>query len=79
LIVVVTTAAATDDGHAAALNGLVQGAGYAAACIAPTVIGAVHESSGGWTQPLVAIAASVTVFGVLAVLGARRAAVEARP
>jgi MFS transporter, CP family, cyanate transporter len=54
-------------------SAVVQTAGYACAALAPTVMGAVHESTGGWTAPL------LVVTGVLAVMAAAMAVASARP
>ncbi|WP_402467146.1 MFS transporter [Isoptericola aurantiacus] len=43
-------------------SAVVQGAGYACAATAPTVLGAVHEATGGWTVPLVVVLGVLTLM-----------------
>lgn len=54
------------------LSALVQGVGYSLAAASPIVVGAAHDASGGWTLPLVAVAAGVAVFIVCSVWAAHR-------
>lgn len=42
-----------------ALSGFVQGVGYIVGAFGPLVIGALHDATGGWTAPLIALLASV--------------------
>ncbi|WP_418276060.1 CynX/NimT family MFS transporter [Isoptericola jiangsuensis] len=62
--VILTLLAQRSPSVAAARRGsaVVQTAGYACAAAAPTVLGAVHEATGGWTVPL------GVVLGLLAVM-----------
>jgi CP family cyanate transporter-like MFS transporter len=46
------------------LSAMVQGGGYVVAATGPLVIGAVHDSTGGWTAPLLVILGSVVVMAV---------------
>ncbi|MEL4318827.1 MFS transporter [Leifsonia sp. YIM 134122] len=55
-----------------ALSGFVQGIGYTIGAIGPLVVGILHETSGGWTVPLVFLM-------VTAVAGAFAGVVVARP
>ena len=57
------------------MSALVQGGGYIVAATGPSVVGAVHEASGGWTAPLLVVLASITVLAVAgtAAAGGRKA------
>ncbi|MBD2897781.1 MFS transporter [Spirillospora sp. NPDC000708] len=57
---------AHDAGVAAQLSGMAQGVGYVIAALGPLVIGALHDATGGWTVPMIAVLA---VCGALAVPG----------
>jgi CP family cyanate transporter-like MFS transporter len=46
------------------LSAMVQGGGYAVAATGPLVIGAVHDTTGGWTAPLLVILGAVVVMAV---------------
>ncbi|HEV7871988.1 MAG TPA: MFS transporter, partial [Modestobacter sp.] len=46
------------------LSAMVQGGGYAVAATGPLVIGAVHDTTGGWTAPLLVILGAVAVMAV---------------
>jgi CP family cyanate transporter-like MFS transporter len=48
------------------MSALVQGGGYVVAAAGPTVLGAVHSATGGWTAPLLVVLAAV---GLLCVAG----------
>lgn len=57
----------THDGHQAmALSGMAQGVGYLIAALGPASVGALHQSSHGWTLPLGVL---LVVLGLLAVSG----------
>ncbi len=58
--------------HARGLSAMVQGVGYALAATAPTLIGAVHDATGGWMAPLLVIAAALLVFSTCGFAGAYR-------
>jgi CP family cyanate transporter-like MFS transporter len=49
------------------MSALVQGGGYAVAATGPSVVGALHDATTGWTVPLLAVLASL---GVLTATGA---------
>lgn len=52
-----------DDEHATAgRSGLVQGVGYAAAATGPSLLGALHETTGGWTLPLLTVLVAALLF-----------------
>lgn len=57
---------ARDLGENRRMSALVQGGGYLVAATGPTVVGAVHEATGGWTAPLLVV---LTAIGVLTVAG----------
>ncbi|QEW01110.1 MFS transporter [Microbacterium caowuchunii] len=46
-------------------SGIVQGLGYAVAAIGPTVVGGLHELTGGWTAPLLTVTVAVVLFGTV--------------
>ena len=46
------------------MSALVQGGGYIVAATGPSVVGAVHEASAGWTAPLLVVLGSITVLAV---------------
>jgi CP family cyanate transporter-like MFS transporter len=58
------------------MSALVQGGGYVVASTGPTVLGAVHTATAGWTVPLLVVQAAVTL---LAVAGAVSAGPGDRP
>nr|WP_246345212.1 MFS transporter [Conexibacter arvalis] len=47
---------ARDVRHTAALSGMAQSVGYTLAALGPLAIGALHDATGAWTLPLVALA-----------------------
>ncbi|MGY4858602.1 MFS transporter [Cryobacterium sp. AP23] len=59
--------------HARRLSAMVQGVGYALGATAPSLIGAVHDSTGTWTLPMGIILAGTMVFTVAGLAGALRA------
>ncbi|KGJ72587.1 hypothetical protein GY21_14230 [Cryobacterium roopkundense] len=63
---------ATDDRHARRLSALVQGVGYGVACTAPSLLGAAHDFSDGWTVPIVLISLGVATFGSCGLIASRR-------
>ncbi|HEY1106649.1 MAG TPA: MFS transporter, partial [Agromyces sp.] len=56
------------------MSALVQAGGYLVAATAPPVLGALHESSGAWVLPLVAILVATVAFLLLTTSAAVRAA-----
>jgi CP family cyanate transporter-like MFS transporter len=57
------------------LSAIVQTGGYCVACLGPVVLGGLHDSTGGWTAPLMAAFLAVLalmVMGALASRGLRR-------
>lgn len=53
------------------LSAIVQTGGYAIASLGPVVIGALRESTGSWSAPLVAATAALVMLTVLGALSAR--------
>ena len=74
IVFIVIVRMATTDTDARRLSALVQGGGYALAALGPLAIGGLHDASGAWTVPLLAVFASVLVLGVSGVLSSRRVA-----
>ncbi|GAA1833013.1 MFS transporter [Pseudonocardia ailaonensis] len=63
---------ARDQAENRRMSALVQGGGYTVAAAGPLVLGALHESSGGWTVPLLAVVAAVLLLAGAGTLAARR-------
>jgi CP family cyanate transporter-like MFS transporter len=63
---------ASDAEQAAALSGMGQSLGYLFAALGPLLFGVLHDHSGGWTVPLLMLAALIGAQAVVA-LGAGRA------
>ena len=59
--------------HARRLSAMVQGVGYALGATAPSVVGAVHDATGGWTVPVAIVLVATAVFTVCGLAGALRA------
>jgi CP family cyanate transporter-like MFS transporter len=73
-IFAILVVAARDERHSAFLSAFVQGVGYVVAAAAPTLVGALHAGSGGWTAPLTAIVVSTALFLVVGGFAAESAA-----
>jgi MFS transporter, CP family, cyanate transporter len=52
------------------MSALVQGGAYVVAAAGPTVVGAVHAATAGWTAPLLVVLGAVALFGVAAAASA---------
>jgi CP family cyanate transporter-like MFS transporter len=68
---------ARDETENRRMSATVQGVGYTVAAAGPTVLGAVHDGSGGWTAPLFVALGSIAVLavaGTTAALGVRATA-----
>ena len=61
---------------AVALSSFVQSAGYVFAAVFPLLVGVLHESTGGWTVPLVVIAGVLVVAIPFGVIAGRRRTIE---
>ena len=59
-----------------ALSGFVQSIGYAIVAVFPVGIGVLHEATGSWTGPLIALAAVMVAAIPAGVIVARRATIE---
>ncbi|MWA05741.1 MFS transporter [Actinomadura sp. LD22] len=55
---------AHDARAAAQLSGMAQGVGYVIAASGPLVIGALHDATGGWTVPMIAVLAVCAALAV---------------
>jgi CP family cyanate transporter-like MFS transporter len=60
----------------AALSGMAQSLGYLLAATGPVVIGALHDSTGGWVVPLQVLCGLLVVQGVFGVLAGRARTLE---
>ena len=69
---------ASDDDTAARLSSMAQGVGYLLAAVGPFGMGLLHQLTGGWTVPLLALL-GVIGLQLAAGLGAGRARVVAAP
>lgn len=64
--------ARTRDHHrAAALSGMAQSFGYLLAACVPPALGAIHDATGGWTVPLIALACLAAGSAVVGALASR--------
>lgn len=61
------------DRHVGSISGLVQGLAYVVGAAGPTVIGAVHQVTGGWSVPLLIVLGAAATYGVAASIAAARA------
>jgi CP family cyanate transporter-like MFS transporter len=60
----------------AALSGMAQSLGYLFAATGPVVIGALHDSTGGWAVPLQVLCGVLVVQGVFGLLAGRARTVD---
>lgn len=67
-----------DDREATQMSALVQAGGYVLAASGPPLLAALHESSGGWQQPMLAVLVATVSFLVLTTVAALRSARDAR-
>ena len=56
---------------AVALSGFVQSVGYLIVAIGPLAVGLLHESTGGWTWPLIFLASSIVPAAIAGTIAAR--------
>jgi MFS transporter, CP family, cyanate transporter len=61
-----------DAAHAAALSGMAQGVGYVIAAAGPIGIGAVHDLTGGWRDPILVLLAVTAGLAACSLPLARR-------
>lgn len=52
------------------MSALVQGGGYVVAAAGPTVVGAVHAATAGWTAPLLVVLGAIALLGVAGTVAA---------
>ena len=52
------------------MSALVQGGAYVVAATGPTVVGAAHAVTAGWTLPLLVVLLAVALFGAAATAAA---------
>jgi len=71
IFTVVATTAGSQAG-ARRMSAAIQTFGYGCAALGPSVLGAVHTSSGGWTAPLLVVLGSVLTMSVAAQLALGR-------
>jgi CP family cyanate transporter-like MFS transporter len=76
IIFIIIVRMSSSDDQARGMSAFVQGGGYLLAATGPSILGAVHEATGGWSAPLVVVTASVVVLFVFGVISAAR--VESR-
>jgi CP family cyanate transporter-like MFS transporter len=68
LVFVIIVEIARNGMHARRLSAVTQGVGYGfGGATAPTVLGAVHDATGGWAAPLILVAVALVAFGILIV------------
>ncbi|MFT4210984.1 MAG: MFS transporter [Microbacterium sp.] len=65
VVFIMVSALGGDQRDLAARSGVVQGVGYALAALGPTVIGGIHDATGGWTVPLWVVVVAVALFGAV--------------
>jgi len=56
---------------AVALSGFVQSVGYLIVAVGPLAVGLLHESTGGWTWPLIFLASSIVPAAIAGKIAAR--------
>ncbi|WP_426623546.1 MFS transporter [Leifsonia sp. McL0607] len=61
-----------------ALSGFTQGLGYTLGALGPLTVGVLHESTGGWTVPLLVLTATALVAAAAGAVVARPVALEDR-
>jgi CP family cyanate transporter-like MFS transporter len=71
LTLIVTTS--LDERTSRRASALVQGLGYGLGSFGPTLVGGLRDATGGWSVPLMAVMASIVVFGVFGVFATVRA------
>jgi len=58
------------------LSSFVQSAGYVLAAIFPLLVGVLHDATGGWTIPIIAVAAVLVLTFPAGIIAGRRVTVE---
>ncbi|QMU98643.1 MFS transporter [Microbacterium esteraromaticum] len=62
--------------NAVLLSSFVQSAGYVLAAVFPVLIGILHDATGGWTVPIIAVAAVLVLTFPAGMIAGRRVTVE---
>lgn len=75
IVFVLVVRLSADDRQARRTSALVQGGGYALASLGPSVVGGVHDATGGWEVPLLVVVGALVVL----TLGVGSVAVASRP
>lgn len=70
---------APDHAHATALSGMVQGGGYILAAAGPLAAGALHDLTGSWAAPIIAMLVLTVVLLVVGLPASRPGWVRGRP
>jgi len=70
---------APDAAHVSALSGMVQGVGYILAAAGPLAAGALHDLTGGWTAPIIAMLALSALQLAVGLPASRPGWVRGRP
>ena len=76
IVFIIIVRMSRSDDQARGMSAFVQGGGYLLAATGPTIVGAVHEASDGWSAPLLVVAGSVLALIAFGLIAAAR--VEAR-
>ncbi|SMG34549.1 MFS transporter [Agreia pratensis] len=76
IVFIIIVRMSTSNDQARGMSAFVQGGGYLLASTGPSIVGAVHEASGGWTAPLIVVTASVLVLLIFGITASAR--VESR-
>lgn len=66
----------TDGQQAAEMSGMAQSVGYLLAAIGPTLFGALHDLSNGWTVPLLMLIVLACVIFVVAIIAGENRVIE---
>lgn len=66
-------AAARSDGEAASMSAAVQGGGYVISTLGAPLTGVIHDATGGWTIPLLALFGATVIFTLALMTVARLA------
>jgi CP family cyanate transporter-like MFS transporter len=76
IVFIIIVRMSRSDDQARGMSAFVQGGGYLLAATGPSIVGAVHEATDGWSAPLIVVTASVLVLLAFGVTAAAR--VESR-
>jgi CP family cyanate transporter-like MFS transporter len=76
IVFIIIVRMSRSDDQARGMSAFVQGGGYLLAATGPSIVGAVHEATDGWSAPLLVVAGSVLTLIAFGLVAAAR--VEAR-